>query len=85
VPRLAAKRYAAAFGPQLLKGYGWPRRVSVDMAAATPASAAASSTIKAPKQLPAPNSDFYRLVDFLTPGTAQGRTGVHPDPRQIPQ
>jgi hypothetical protein len=40
------------------------------MAAATlgPAKAvAAGSAIKPSKPLPAPNSDFYRLVDFLTP------------------
>jgi hypothetical protein len=40
------------------------------MAAATlgPAKAAAAgSAIKPSKPLPAPNSDFYRLVDFLTP------------------
>src|ERR1700752_755925 len=34
--------------------------------AAAPAAAAATSFKKAPKQLPAPNSDFYQLVDVLT-------------------
>jgi hypothetical protein len=40
------------------------------MAAATSApakAAAAGSAIKASKPLPAPNSDFYQLVDILTP------------------
>ena len=35
-------------------------------AVAAPAAAAATSFKKAPKQLPAPNSDFYQLVDVLT-------------------
>src|SRR5205809_5541546 len=33
---------------------------------AAPVAAAATSFKKAPKQLPAPNSDFYQLVDVLT-------------------
>src|SRR5436190_7034260 len=33
---------------------------------ATPVAAATASVKKAPKQLPAPNSDFYQLVDVLT-------------------
>ena len=33
---------------------------------AAPVAAAAASTKKAPKQLPAPNSDFYQLADVLT-------------------
>src|SRR5213594_620814 len=35
-------------------------------AVAAPVAAAAASVKKAPKQLPAPNSDFYQLVDVLT-------------------
>src|SRR6266852_6370086 len=35
-------------------------------AVAAPVAAAATSFKKAPKQLPAPNSDFYQLVDVLT-------------------
>src|SRR5271157_5742786 len=35
-------------------------------AVAAPLGAAAKSEKKAPKQLPAPNSDFYQLVDVLT-------------------
>ena len=35
-------------------------------AAAAPVAAAATSVKKAPKQLPAPNSDFYQLADVLT-------------------
>jgi glutaryl-CoA dehydrogenase len=35
-------------------------------AVATPVAATAASVKKAPKQLPAPNSDFYQLVDVLT-------------------
>ena len=35
-------------------------------AVAAPAAAAATSAKKAPKQLPAPNSDFYQLADVLT-------------------
>src|ERR1700704_2913219 len=36
-------------------------------AVAAPVAAATASVKKAPKQLPAPNSDFYQLVDLLTP------------------
>src|SRR3979490_1794870 len=35
-------------------------------AVAAPVAATAASVKKAPKQLPAPNSDFYQLVDVLT-------------------
>jgi alkylation response protein AidB-like acyl-CoA dehydrogenase len=35
-------------------------------AVAAPVAAAAASVKKAPKQLPAPNSDFYQLADVLT-------------------
>src|SRR6202047_5601148 len=35
-------------------------------AVAAPLGAAAKSEKKAPKQLPAPNSDFYQLADVLT-------------------
>src|SRR5437879_2855573 len=35
-------------------------------AVAAPVAAATASVKKAPKQLPAPNSDFYQLVDVLT-------------------
>ena len=35
-------------------------------AVAAPVAAAAAPVKKAPKQLPAPNSDFYQLVDVLT-------------------
>src|SRR5689334_639795 len=35
-------------------------------AVAAPVAAASASVKKAPKQLPAPNSDFYQLVDVLT-------------------
>src|SRR5712691_7017507 len=35
-------------------------------AAAAPAATAAASVKKSPKQLPAPNSDFYQLADVLT-------------------
>src|SRR4051812_47923676 len=36
-------------------------------AVAAPVAAVATSFKKAPKQLPVPNSDFYQLVDVLTP------------------
>ena len=35
-------------------------------AVAAPAAAVATSAKKAPKHLPAPNSDFYQLADVLT-------------------
>ena len=35
-------------------------------AVAAPVAATAASVKKAPKQLPAPNSDFYQLADVLT-------------------
>jgi hypothetical protein len=34
--------------------------------ATAPAAAAVATPKNAPKQLPAPNSDFYQLVDVLT-------------------
>jgi glutaryl-CoA dehydrogenase len=41
------------------------RHMATATAVAAPV-AAAASVKKAPKQLPAPNSDFYQLVDVLT-------------------
>ena len=35
-------------------------------AVAAPTAAAAAPVKRAPKQLPAPNSDFYQLADVLT-------------------
>jgi hypothetical protein len=38
--------------------------MSTAIEAAAPAAAAAAPVKKAPKQLPAPNSDFHQLVDL---------------------
>jgi hypothetical protein len=40
--------------------------VATETAVPGPVTAAAASDKKAPEQLPAPNSDFYQLVDVLT-------------------